>query len=308
MSRSTTTNSDWLNQRNAIFLLLMAVSLAVFLGPLVGLVQTALRTDEYTHILLVLPVSLTLIFLEGRNLTVRPSSAPWTGFALLLLSAMLWAAVHAYPLSFEGDLARAVAIFALVVFWLGSMIGCYGFQVFNALLFPCLFLFLLVPIPGFVLDKIVIFLQQTSTVATFALFKLSGTPVIKEGFLLSLPSVQIEVAKQCSGIRSSEMLLITGLILAHLFLKRFWSQLIFAVSIVPMAIAKNAIRIFTLTMLGMHVDPGFLEGRLHHEGGGVFFALSLAILLGLLWALQILEKRMRPAKGVRSLGTVGKTA
>jgi exosortase len=164
------------------------------------------------------------------------------------------------------------------------------------------------PHSWFVLDKIVVFLQRASTVATFALFKLSGTPVIKEGFLLSLPSVQIEVAKQCSGIRSSEMLLITGLILAHLFLKKFWSQLIFVVSIVPMAIAKNAIRIFTLTMLGIHVDPGFLEGRLHHEGGGVFFALSLAILLGLLWALQVLEKRMRLAKGVRSLGAVGKTA
>jgi exosortase len=308
MSRSTTTHAAWLNKRNAIFLLLMAASLAIFLGSLIGLVQTALRTDEYTHILLVLPVSLTLIFLEGRNLTVRLSSAPWPGVALLLVSTMSWAAVHAYPLSVGGDLARAVTIFALVVFWLGSMIACYGFQVFKALLFPCLFLFLLVPIPEFVLDKIVVFLQQASTVATFALFKLSGTPVIKEGFLLSLPSVQIEVAKQCSGIRSSEMLLITGLILAHLFLKTFWSQLIFVVSIVPMAVAKNAIRIFTLTMLGTHVDPGFLEGRLHHEGGGVFFALALAILLGLLWMLQILEKRMRPVKGVRSLGAVGKTA
>jgi exosortase len=275
---------------------------------MMGLVQIAFETDEYTHILLVLPVSVTLIFLEGRNLKIRPSSAPWPGVVLLLVSALLWAAVHAYPLSFAGDVARAVIIFALVVFWLGSIIGCYGFQVFKALLFPCLFLFLLVPIPGFVLDKVVVFLQQASTVATFALFKLSGTPVIREGFVLSLPSVQIEVAKQCSGIRSSEMLLITGLILAHLFLKTFWSQLIFIVSIVPMAIAKNAIRIFTLAMLGVHVNPDFLEGRLHHEGGGVFFALSLAILLGFLWALQILEKRIRPAERVLPLGAVGKTA
>jgi exosortase len=308
MSRSTTTDSDWRNRRNAIFLLLMAASLALFLRSMMGLVETALRTDEYTHILLVLPVSVTLIFLEGRNLKVQPSSAPWPGVALLLVSAMSWAAVHAYPLSFDGDRARAVIIFALVVSWLGSVIGCYGFPVFKALLFPCLFLFLLVPVPGSVLDKIVVFLQQASTVATFALFKLSGTPVIKDGFILSLPSVQIEVAKECSGIRSSEMLLITGLILAYLFLKKSWSQLIFVVSIVPMAIAKNAIRIFTLAMLGTHVNPDFLEGRLHHQGGGVFFALSLAILLVFLWGLQMLEKRLRPAKEVLPLGAVGKTA
>src|ERR1700732_3879828 len=127
MSRSTTSDSDWLNRRSAIFLLLMTSSLALFSGSLMGLVQTAFRTDEYTHILLVLPVSVTLIFLEGRNLKVRPSFAPWPGVALLLVSALLWAAVHAYPLSFDGDLARAIIIFALVVFWLGSMIGCYGF-------------------------------------------------------------------------------------------------------------------------------------------------------------------------------------
>jgi exosortase len=308
MGMSPATESGPLNRRNVIFALLMAVSLVIFAPALIALFRTAVETDEYTHILLVLPLSLTLIFLEGRGLKTRPSYAVGAGSVLVLLAAGLWTALHAYHASLGPDVLRAVMIFALVVFWLGSVIGCYGFQVFKALLFPCLFLFFLLPVPGFLLDKIVVFLQQASTDATFALFRLSGTPVMKDGFILSLPSLQIEVAKQCSGIRSSEMLLITGLILAHLFLKRFWSQVIFVVLIVPMAVAKNAVRIFTLAMLGMHVNPDFLEGRLHHEGGGVFFALSLAVLLAILWALQKVENRMRKAKANAALEAVGKPA
>jgi exosortase len=285
----------------------MVASFAIFLRSIIDVFQTALSTDEYTHILLVLPVSLTLLFLEGRNLNFRATFAPRLGFALLLLSAAVWTVVHIYP--FRPEVARSFSIVALIICWFGSAIACYGSRVFKTLLFPFLFLFLLVPIPGFLLDKVVVFLQQASTEATFAIFKLSGTPVIRDGFILSVPSLQIEVAKQCSGIRSSEMLFITGLILAHLFLRTLWGKIVFVAFIVPMAIAKNAIRIFTLAMLGIHVNPDFLDGRLHHEGGGVFFALALAVLLALLWGLQKMEGRIAtPASGPAALETTGKIA
>jgi exosortase/archaeosortase family protein len=79
--------------------------------------------------------------------------------------------------------------------------------------------------------------------------------------------------------------------MSHLFLRSFWSQATFVFFIVPMAVIKNAVRIFSLTMLAMHVDPGFLTGRLHHEGGVVFFILALAGMLGLLLVLQKVERK-----------------
>jgi hypothetical protein len=36
---------------------------------------------------------------------------------------------------------------------------------------------------------------------------------------------------------------------------------------IPIAIAKNAVRIFTLSMLGIHVNSAFLDGRPHRNGG-----------------------------------------
>jgi hypothetical protein len=39
-------------------------------------------------------------------------------------------------------------------------------------------------------------------------------------------------------------------------------------------------------MLGTRVDPGYLTGRFHHQGGIVFFAIVLMVIFALLWILR----------------------
>jgi hypothetical protein len=39
-------------------------------------------------------------------------------------------------------------------------------------------------------------------------------------------------------------------------------------------------------MLGTRVDPGYLTGRLHHQGGIIFFMIALMAILGLLVICQ----------------------
>jgi len=285
--------------RDVLFCALIGVSVLVFWRQIAAVLHTAWHVDEYTHILLILPVSLSLIYLERGKLRGDVQYAPVAGALLGLLAIAIGIAgeMHAYRVS-EG-VSLCVAIFALVTFWMACVVGFYGRSIFWSLLFPLLFLFLLVPPPTFLLDKAIVFLQTASTEATFALFRPTGLPVLRNGFLLTFPTLQIEVAKECSGIRSSIMLLLTGLILAHLFLRSFWSKVIFVLFIVPLSVIKNAIRIFTLSMLGMYVNPGFLYGRLHHEGGIVFFLIALAGLLLLLWILQRVEsRRVRPDRTI----------
>jgi exosortase/archaeosortase family protein len=55
---------------------------------------------------------------------------------------------------------------------------------------------------------------------------------------------------------------------------------------VPLSIAKNGLRIFTIAMLGTRVDRGYLTGRFHHQGGIVFFAIALVVVFALLWILR----------------------
>ena len=93
-----------------------------------------------------------------------------------------------------------------------------------------------------------------------------------------LPKFVIEIADECSGIRSSIALLLTSLMVGHMFLRTWWKKALLVAAIFPMAMLKNGIRIVSLSLLASYVDPGFLTGQLHHDGGIVFFLLSLALL------------------------------
>ena len=64
-------------------------------------------------------------------------------------------------------------------------------------------------------------------------------------------------------------------------------------AVVPLAIAKNGLRIFTLSVLAEYVDPAFISSTLHRRGGFVFFGITLLILFALLRALMRRENRAR---------------
>jgi exosortase/archaeosortase family protein len=66
-------------------------------------------------------------------------------------------------------------------------------------------------------------------------------------------------------------------------------KILVVLAAIPLSIARNGFRIFALSMLGIHVDPRFLFGSLHHRGGVVFFVLALAVILFLLWVLRWTE-------------------
>src|SRR5262249_18397392 len=102
----------------------------------------------------------------------------------------------------------------------------------------------------------------------------------------------IEIAQECSGIRSTLILFLVALVLAHLFLRSGWSKCALMVLLLPVTIARNGLRIFVLSTLGMYVDPSFLTGRLHRNGGIVFFILAFVVLWGMIWLFQKLEGKM----------------
>jgi exosortase len=134
-------------------------------------------------------------------------------------------------------------------------------------------------------------LAARSADVTHAAFVLLGVPVVRDGAVFVLPAgVTIEVAQECSGIRSSLVLLAVSLVASHWFLRSAWTKAILILVTVPLAIAKNGMRIVALSLLSVYVDPGFLTGRLHHQGGIVFFSVALVLLVSMLLVLKRFER------------------
>jgi len=124
---------------------------------------------------------------------------------------------------------------------------------------------------------------------------------LRDGFIFHLPSQSIEVAKECSGIRSSLCLILLTLVIAHESLRGNFRRFVLLLSTVPIVILKNGVRIVTLTLLAIYVDPSFLTGRLHHEGGIVFFLIGLVMLFPVLRLLRRGEPQAKaPAAPVQN--------
>lgn len=276
------------NTRKRLFLAsAVAVSLAYW-PRLSELLALAYRNEHYTHVFLIVPLSILLSWVAIREQPLHPGYAPFAGGALIFVAIAAFLASSLLRAE-ASNAAFALSIAALVTCWIGLFAFFYGAEAVRRLLFPLVFLFLIVPIPEAALDKCIVALQAASTHFTYLLFRWTGVPVLKQGFVLALPSFEIEIAQQCSGIRSAIMLGLSSLVLGYLYLRSYWARMLLVIAAVPLAVAKNAIRIYALSMLGMHVDASFLTGQLHHDGGVVFFVIALAAMVGLLKALQRTE-------------------
>lgn len=271
---------------HAAFVGLVTSSVLVFWKALHWLMVFSLNQESSSHILLIPLVSVYLLYSERLRIfqLVRPSS--FAGGAVVLAAIVMYLFSVSRLSATAPDEFLPGAILAIVLLWLGGFLLCYGGEAWRRASFSLLFLLLMVPPPPVVLQYSIHLLQEGSTEIAYLLFKAAGIPVLRQGFILAVPGVTIEVAKECSGIRSSVALLITCLLAAHLFLRTKWRMLILVLFAFPLAIVKNGLRITTLTLLSIYVDPSFLTGSLHHKGGFVFFCLALAILAPLLMFLQ----------------------
>lgn len=266
------------------FLTLCVVSFLVGWHALAGTFSLALHDDEYTHILLILPVSILLIFFERKSLRAVLTRGVRPGSAFLLAAVLICGCAYALPVT--ADVRLSAAMLALVVWWIGAFLFCFGMSASRQVLFPLCFLFCLVPIPRVALDRIISLLQLGSAWAAHALFAVMRVPVVQNGVFLTIPGLTLQVAQECSSIRSSSMLLVTTTVLAQLLLRSPWQKALVILFAVPLSIVKNGLRICTIAMLGTRVDPGYLTGRLHHQGGIIFFAIALLCIFGLLWLFR----------------------
>lgn len=274
--------APWL--RAACLAAMLAASVLLFWAPLHTLFIFSFQYEYNSYIVLIPLLTLALLLWERRKVVLQAKSSPYWAVILMCGAAVGgWAANRfAYRLGENDYLSLAVFAFVLLV-W-GGFALCYGGAALRQAYFPLLFLLLMVPVPQFFLTKLVTGLQYASAEMTSWLFHLSGVPVFRDGLNFTLPGVRIQVAPQCSGIRSTMALFVLSVLAGHLFLHSLRKQFVLMAALLPVVVFKNAVRIATLTLLSVYVDPGFLKGSLHNEGGILFFVLGMVLLAPLfLW-------------------------
>jgi exosortase C (VPDSG-CTERM-specific) len=276
------------------FWLSLAVLSVAFIAPLLSLAWFAFHSALYSYVLLIPAVSLYFAWQRSddvlasdrqtRNLGWWPLAA---GIGLLLwygsarLSGGRWATQDYLALTI---LAWLLLAWALCIWFLDT-------ARLRALAFPLGFLVFMVPLPTIAEAQLETFLQHGSALAARFFFMLSGTTVFVDGLVFQLPNITLQIAPECSGIHSSLALFITGILAGYIFLRSPGRRTILALAVIPLALARNGLRVFVIGELCVRIGPEMIHSYIHRNGGPLFFVLSLIPFFILLVILMKSEKK-----------------
>jgi exosortase len=267
---------------------LLALTAWLYAPILLRLVRQWWSDPNFSHGFFV-PVFSGFVLWQNRRRLASITSRPSTWGLPVILLSLLMLVVGTFGV--ELFLSRA----SLIVLAAGMVIFFFGWTMLRAVLFPLAFLLLMVPIPAIVFSQITFPLQILASKVAASTLPLLGVPVLREGNIINLPSMPLEVAQACSGIRSLLSLATLAIMYGYLLEPRISLRVVLALASVPIAVAANGFRIVGTGLIVQYWDPEKAEGFFHLFSGWLIFVVSLVMLFALHRLLNLFQSKREAA-------------
>jgi exosortase len=213
-----------------------------------------------------------IVWKERKRILGEPVFPSWFGLLVVLggLGTLVLGVLGA-------ELFLSRTSFLIVI--AGLIIQFQGWRRFRAMLFPWAVLFLMIPLPVIVFNQIALPLQFLASRLASEMLSVLGVPVLREGNVINLPSLSLDVVEACSGLRSLVSLVTLAVFYGYLFEPRTSRRVFLVLSSIPIAVAANGFRIMGAGLLGEYWSPDKAEGFFHLFSGWLVFVLSLGLLV-----------------------------
>lgn len=230
------------------------------------------RDPNYSHGLLVPVISGFILWSQRRRLAELPNRGSWFGVAALLGAMGLLIVGAAGAEVFTQRMSLLLTLAAVTL-------GLGGWAWTRATAFPLAFLLFAIPLPYVIYYDITGPLQALAASVAMDGLTLIGIPAVKQGNIIHLPGVSLEVAEACSGIRSLYAFLALGALFARGLPLPFWGRSLVFLSTIPLSVAGNAFRVWGTGVATHLVGSGAATGAAHEAFGLVVFVIALVLLL-----------------------------
>lgn len=261
-------------------IVLAGLLLAIYWGVLVKLVYDWYTQPDFSHGFLVPLFSAYLVWTKRETLRKTPVRQSWAGVPLIVLGIVtLFLGVYGAELF----LARI----SLLMLLGGIIWTLAGPQMLRELQFPLLVLLLGIPWPKVIYNQITFPLQILASKLASAALPLFGVPVMRDGNIIQLPSMPLEVAEACSGIRSLMSLFTAAVFYGYFLEPSVKRRVILALASIPIAVLANGARIVGTGLAVQYWDPDKALGFFHEFSGWLIFCFSLLLLYLLHTAMNL---------------------
>ncbi|MGO9340648.1 MAG: exosortase A [Terracidiphilus sp.] len=252
-------------------ILIGALIAAIYFRVLAKLVLDWWEIPDFSHGFLVPVFAAYLVWAKKDTLFKTKIAPTWSGIAVVALGlVVLLLGIYGAELF----LSRV----SLVILLVGLVLCFGGWALLKELRFALLVLLLAIPIPAIIFNEITLPLQTLAAKLASALLPIFGVPVLREGNIIELPAMRLEVAEACSGIRSLLSLFTLSVFYGYFLEKSTLRRVILALASIPIAIAANAVRILGTGLCVQYWDPDKALGFFHEFSGWVMFLVSLGCL------------------------------
>jgi exosortase D (VPLPA-CTERM-specific) len=293
------------NRRLTYFMVPMAITMLVLVYSYWEtaqiLLQQWLNNDDFSHGILIIPLAGYLMYRHKEVLARTPIRTQWRALPLLLLPAFVYAI---------GELGADVFMIRVSIFLFVIVLATffYGLELVKALRFPLLFLFLALPLPGFVYRNITFPLQiLSSDLSVKALYYL-GILAYREGNVIDLGFTKLQVVEACNGLRFILPMLTLGVLFAFWRPQPWWKRLVLIATTLPLSILANVIRIAGTGIASSYWGEAAAQGFFHGFSGWVVFMLAFALYAGIGFVLNRIPSKKEASADEAKLAPAGDAA
>jgi exosortase len=266
--------------------LLSVLFVVLYHAIAVKLVRDWYDLPDFSHGFLIPFFAAFLLWDKRQELRSTPIAPSWAGISLVVMGLfeLLVGVLGA-------DLFLQRTSFVLLA--AGLVWTLFGKAMLGRVKFVLFVLLLAIPLPTIVFNQITFPLQLLASRFASDLLPLLGVPVLRDGNIIQLPAMPLEVAEACSGIRSLMSLFTVAVIYGYFLERTTWRRVLLALSSLPIAVAANVARIVGTGLCVQYWDPDKALGFFHEFSGWLMFLVSLACLYLVHLAMRLVAREER---------------
>jgi exosortase len=272
--------------------LIAAAWVAVYFDTMRRLIDDWRVDENYSHGFLIPFISGYAIWADRERMAAIPAEprAVAGGALMLIALLMLFAGVIGAEL-YVARISMVLSLAALVVYFL-------GFESLRRLAFPIGLLLFAIPIPSVVFNQIAFPLQLIASDYATRAIRLFGVPALREGNVIELAQMKLQVVEACSGIRSLVTLATLAVVYVYFAERKWWRRIAMVIAVIPIAIVANAARVAGTGIMAHNWGSRAAEGFLHGFSGWLIFIAAVLMLLLFAQLLNRIERlAARRSKG-----------